>query len=247
MVKLDQHYVDPRLVELYDLENTGRADTDFYVGLAAELGVRRIIDLGCGTGVLTRELAIEGRQVVGIDPAPAMLAVARRPPGADRVQWVEGDASALGGPQADLLIMTGNVAQVFLDDAEWAATLDAIHAALRPGGHLAFESRNPDARAWEGWHRGATYERFDAPSGPMESWLELVSVENGRVRLAGHNVFTRTGEVLVASSELRFRSLPEITASLINAGFTVEHVYGDWSRGPMTPTSRIMVFIARCS
>jgi hypothetical protein len=41
------------------------------------------------------------------------------------------------------------VAQVFLDDAEWATTLRAIHTALRPGGHLAFESRNPDDRAWE--------------------------------------------------------------------------------------------------
>jgi len=51
--------------------------------------------------------------------------------------------------------------------------------------------------------------------------------------------------VVVATSELRFRSLAEIAASLIAAGFTVAHVYGDWERGPVTPTSRVMVFIAR--
>jgi hypothetical protein len=173
-----------------------------------------------------------------------MLAVARRQPGADRVQWVEGDASALGTPGADLVIMTGNVAQVFLDDDEWDATLRAIHAALRPGGHLAYESRNPDAQPWEQWNREATHERFDSPNGPMETWLELVSVGNGRVRFEGHNVFTATGEVIVASSELRFRSLSELTTSLTNAGFTVEQVYGDWYRGPFAGTSRVMVFIA---
>src|SRR5690242_1485933 len=144
MVKLDRHYTDPRLVELYDGDNPRGADTDFYVRLAEELGARRILDLGCGTGILTRELAVDGREVIGVDPAPAMLAYARRQPGAERVRWIEGDSSALGTPEADLVIMTGNVAQIFLDDAEWAATLRDIAAALRPGGHLAFESRNPD-------------------------------------------------------------------------------------------------------
>jgi SAM-dependent methyltransferase len=245
MIHLDQHYIDPRLVELYDIENTRGADTDFYVHLAADLGARTILDLGCGTGLLTRELAVDGRQVIGVDPAAAMLAYARRQPGADRVQWVEGDASALGTPAADLAIMTGNVAQVFLDDTEWATTLRAIHTALRSGGHLAFESRNPDDRAWERWNREATYERFDSPHGPMECWLELVSVGNGRVRFEGHNIFTATGEVVVASSELRFRSLAELIDSLANAGFTVENMYGDWDRGPVASTSRVMVVVAR--
>ncbi|MGI9048543.1 MAG: class I SAM-dependent DNA methyltransferase [Rubrobacteraceae bacterium] len=245
MVKLDQHYVDPRLVELYDIENARGADTDFYVRLAADLDARRILDLGCGTGLLTRELALDGRQVVGIDPAPAMLSYACRQPHADLVRWVEGDSGALGTPEADLVVMTGNVAQVFLDDAAWSTTLRDIHAALRPGGYLAFESRNPDDRAWEGWNRANTCERFESPHGPMECWLELDTVQNDRVRFESHNVFTATGEVVVASSELRFRSLAELTGSLIDSVFNVEHVYGDWNRGSFVDTSRVIVFIAR--
>ena len=245
MVKLDLHYVDPRLVDLYDIENARGADTDFYVRLAAELDARRVLDLGCGTGLLTRELALDGRQVTGIDPAPAMLAYARRQPDAGRVQWIEGDSGALGTPEADLVVMTGNVAQVFLDDAAWFTTLRDIRAALRLGGYLAFESRNPDDRAWEKWNRANTYERFDSPHGPVEGWMELDTVEDDRVRFEGYNVFTTTGEVVVASSELRFRSLAELAGSLIYSGFNVEYVYGDWNRGPLVDTSRFMVFVAR--
>ncbi len=245
MIKLDEHYVDPRLVALYDIENPHGADTDFYIQLAADLDARRILDLGCGTGLLTRQLAVDGRHVMGVDPARAMLAVARRQPGAERVQWVEGDAAALGTPEADLVVMTSNVAQVFLDEEQWATTLRHIHAALRSGGHLAFESRNPDDRAWERWNREVTYEQINSPYGPMESWVELVSVGDGRVSFKGHNVFINTDEVVVVNSELRFRTLVELTDSLSHAGFTIEHVYGDWQRGPMTSTSRVMVIVAR--
>jgi SAM-dependent methyltransferase len=245
MSKLAQHYLDPRLVDLYDIENTRGADTDFYVRLAAELDARTIIDLGCGTGLLTLELALDGRRVIGIDPSPAMLAIARRKPGAERVQWIEGDSGSLGTPAADLAIMTGNVAQVFLDDAEWAANLRDIYAALRPGGRLAFESRNPDARAWEEWNPEATRVEYESPHGPVECWLEVTGVEEGRVYMVGHNSFKATGEIVTARDVLRFRSLAELTDSLIDAGFTIEHVYGDWHKGPFAGTSRAMVFVVR--
>lgn len=245
MIKLDLHYVEPRLVALYDTDNPHGLDTDFYLQLATDLDAHRILDLGCGTGLLTRQLAVDGRHVTGVDPAPAMLAVARQQPGAERVQWIEGDSAAFGTPDADLLLMTGNVAQVFLDEEGWMTTLRAIYAALRPGGYLAFESRNPDDRAWERWNREATYEQINSPYGPMTCWLELVNVENGRVHFKAYNIFKATGEVLIASSELRFRNFAELTDSLNNSGFTIEHVYGDWHRGPVTSTSRVLVIVAR--
>lgn len=117
--------------------------------LVKGLGARVIIDLGCGTGLMTRALATRGRVAIGVDPSPAMLEVARKGPNADKVQWIQGDASALGAIGADLALMTGNVTQVFLDDEAWTSALHSLLRALRPAGRLAFDSRNPDAREWE--------------------------------------------------------------------------------------------------
>ncbi|WP_420593665.1 class I SAM-dependent methyltransferase [Deinococcus sp.] len=242
--KLDQHYVDPRLVALYDTNNPSGPDTDFYLRLADGLGAQRILDLGCGTGLLTRQLATQERDVTGIDPAPAMLAWAKAQPGAGRVEWREGDSRVLGTLEADLALMTGNVAQVFLEDEQWADTLRDLHAALRGGGVLAFESRNPAARDWEQWNREATNEQISTPDSPLECWLDVVRVEGGRVRFLAHNVFGATGEDIVVESELRFRSRDELVESLTEAGFAAPQVYGDWQNGPMNPESRIMVFVA---
>jgi SAM-dependent methyltransferase len=244
-MKLDLHYTDPRLVALYDTDNPRGADTDFYLQLAQEIQAQTIVDLGCGTGLLTRELAIEGRRVMGVEPSASMLAYARQQHGADLVQWIEGDASVLGQAEADLALMTGNVAQVFLEDTDWTATLRFLHTALKPNGCLAFESRNPDAKAWKHWNQKTTHERIQSPYGAMECWLELVSVDSGRVQFQAHNVFNNTGEDLVVNSELRFRSLEEITNSLQEIGFRVEQVYGGWQRQPLTTSSQAMVFVAR--
>ena len=245
MTKLDLHYTDPRLVDLYDIENPHGPDFDFFLQLADELKARRILDLGCGTGLLTRQLARVEREVTGVDPSPTMLAYARQQPGADAVQWIQGTSRALGTPNADLLLMTSNVSQVFLDDAEWDTTLQHIHAALSPGGHLAFESRNPEDRGWEQWNPETTLAQLETPHGPVETWLKVVGEGNGRVHFEGHNIFKNTGEDLIVTSTLRFRSYEEISSSLRDAGFTIETVYGNWQKEPFEPTSRMMIFVAR--
>ncbi len=57
------------------------------------------------------------------------------------VTWVHADAAGIPAADADLAVMTGNVAQVFLTGQDWAQALQAIGAALRPRGYLVFETR----------------------------------------------------------------------------------------------------------
>jgi SAM-dependent methyltransferase len=239
-------FTDPRLVAIYDTVNAYAADAQprFYSELALEVGAASIVDLGCGTGLITCELARAGYRMIGVDPAPAMLSVARQHPYGDRVRWIEGDASRLGAPDADLAIMTGHVAQFFLSDESWRAALAALHAALRPGGRLAFESRNPGAREWESWSRDARRTADDPVAGPVDTWCEVHDVRDGIVSCTNHYAFAFTGEELVSPNRLRFRTEDELTQSLADAGFTIERVYGDWDRRPANPSTGELIVVA---
>jgi len=150
----DAIFVEPKLAEIYDLlDSPDRPDLAPYLAIADEFHAHSVIDLGCGTGTLACRFASRGFEVVGIDPAAASLNVARRKASAPLVRWIPGTAAQLKGLHADLITMTGNVAQVFVTDEEWMTTLRPCHDALRPDGRLVFEVRDPTKEAWKGWNR----------------------------------------------------------------------------------------------
>ena len=242
-MELDQQYIDPRVVAIYDTENAGRDDIELYLALARELDARTVIDLACGTGVLAVDLAVAGATVIGVDPAAAMLEVARARPGGGDVRWIHGDSSAMPSGAADLVVMTGHAAQVFLDEDDWRAVLADCFRALRPGGHLAFESRNPSAGAWSRWNREDSYGTYDGPE-RFESWVDVVAVRPGIVEFSGHTVFAADGHDAVSASTLRFRDRSDIEGSLVSAGFTVRDVLGDWDRSPVTDDAPELIFLA---
>jgi SAM-dependent methyltransferase len=217
-VSPDAIFADPRLAPLYDVFDDDRSDLDLYRGVAREVGARRVLDVGCGTGTLALLLAADGRTVTGVDPAAASLDVARAKPGADAVTWLHGDASTLPPLQVDLATMTGNVAQVLLTDDAWAATLRGIHDALVPGGHLVLETRRPEARAWEGWAAGPDHQVRDVPGvGRVEERFAVTEVALPLVSFASTFRFP-DGTEAVSTSTLRFRTLDEVRDSLAAAG-----------------------------
>jgi ubiquinone/menaquinone biosynthesis C-methylase UbiE len=224
----DAIFAEPKLAEIYDLlDSPDRPDLAPYLAIADEFGAHSVIDLGCGTGTLACRFASRGFEVVGIDPAAASLAVAKCKTYADQVRWITGTAAQLKGLSADLITMTGNVAQVFVTDQEWMTTLRACRDALRPGGRLVFEVRDPSKEAWKGWNREQSYQTIEAPGiGTVESWVELMNVQMPLVSFRYTFVFRKDGSVMTSESTLRFRSRSEIAETLFRAGFTVESVRG---------------------
>jgi SAM-dependent methyltransferase len=222
----DPIFAHPRLADFYDELDGDRRDLDAYVGIAAETGARTVLDLGCGTGELAIRLAERGIDVTGVDPAAASLAVAQRKPGSGAVRWVHGDATTLPPLGADLAVLTGNAAQVFVDDRDFAAMLRGVRAALAPGGRLVFEVRDPDRRAWEAWTPQRTRTARIVPGeGAVESWCELLHVDGDAddraVTFRWHFRFSRDGAHLTSDSTLRFRTRAQVEAALASEGFEV--------------------------
>lgn len=136
-----------------------------------------MLDVGCGTGIFALMLADRGLEVAGVDPAQASLDVARAKPGAERVRWIHGDATALPVLQVDLATMTGNVAQAIVDPSDWEQTLRGVFNALRPGGHFVFETRDPAYRGWQEWNGTASFGITHVDGvGAVENWIDLIDV-----------------------------------------------------------------------
>jgi ubiquinone/menaquinone biosynthesis C-methylase UbiE len=218
-------YDHPAVAAAYDAENTWGRDDDFFLALAGETPGARVLDLGCGTGRLTVGLASAGHVVTGIDPAAAMLAVARTKQEAETVTWIEGTARSAPSATFDLALMTSHVAQVFVEDDAWAETLQYLARALVPGGRLAFDSRDPAARAWE-------------------SWAGVTSIGGGRVSFTSINELP-DGRALAVDSTLRFRTEAELRESLEAAGFAIEAVYGGLNREPVGAGAGELIVVAR--
>ncbi len=240
-----KQFSDPLLVSAYDALNSFGDDGYFWIREVERFSPETIIDLGCGTGLLTCELARQGYEVIGIEPARAMLDIARTKPDAEKVQWIEGGYEKFEGLKADMIIMTSHVAQFFLDDEEWTAMLEAAQKALRPGGHILFDSRTPIFPPYQTWPTEQSPRRVEDPNhGPVDWYYKLLGIENNRVCYQLHFHFINSGERITSNDELIFRSQEELADSLEGAGFEVETVYGEWDRSPATPETEEMIFVA---
>ncbi|MHB8614055.1 MAG: class I SAM-dependent methyltransferase [Candidatus Dormibacteraceae bacterium] len=238
----DPIFEHPRLAAIYDALDPDRSDLDVYVAIAGELGAHRVLDVGCGTGTFALLLADRGLEVTGLDPAGASLDVARTKTNGERVRWIRGDVKALPEMQVDLATMTGNVAQAIVDPSDWDRTLRGVHNALRPGGYLVFETRDPAKRAWHEWNRAATHKVTEIQGvGAVESWEQVIDVSGPLVTFRWTGIFALDGQVFTSDSTLRFRKRDEVEATLVSHGYAVKEVRG----APDRPGKEFVFFALR--
>lgn len=138
--------------------------------------------------------------------------------------------------------MTANGAQGIADPQTWQKTLRGAHAALRPGGRLIFETRDPARRAWQEWTREKSYRVTQISGvGSVESWVQLVEVSMPLVTFRWTCRFAVDGQVLTSDSTLRFRERDEVEKDLDTQGYVVDDI-----RHAPDRTGKEFVFLARC-
>ncbi|MFN0073057.1 MAG: class I SAM-dependent methyltransferase [Chloroflexota bacterium] len=99
-----------------------------------QLGVKSVLDAGCGTGRVAIELAQRGLDVAGVDVDPAMLSVARDK--APHLEWRLADLATVDlGRTFEVVVLAGNV-MIFVAPGSEEAVLRAMGQHLQPGGRL---------------------------------------------------------------------------------------------------------------
>lgn len=240
---VDAQYADPALVVLYDRLNPLGEEAAFY---AARICAppKAVLDLGCGTGALALRLAADGHAVTGLDPAAAMLAVARDRDAGSRVSWLQGCAADLpAAARFDAAVMTGHAFQCLLTDAATADALRAVRARLNPGGCFLFETRNPAARAWDRWTPEASARTVRDDRGrAVHVWHEVLAVAGELVSF--RTTYRFADRDVVGVSTLRFPSRRAVEGALRDAGFATVTRYGGWDGSAWARTSPEIIVVA---
>lgn len=109
---------------------------------ALDRGQRRVLDVGCGGGLLAEELARNGFEVTGIDPAPESIETARAHASASglAIEYEIGTGESLPFPDGQFDHVTCCDVLEHVDDVD--AVIGEIARVLRPGGRFFYDTIN---------------------------------------------------------------------------------------------------------
>lgn len=147
--------------------------------------------------------------------------------------------------------MTAHVAQFLLEDEYFLQSLKAICKALKVGGSLLFDSRNPLMQAFfnpkiqNSWpDKNSPQKLIDPKFGKINWWVELQEIKNNRIIYENHYFFENSKEESISINELIFRQKEEVVAFLQKAGFEIENIYGNWDKSLASRESPEFIFVA---
>lgn len=237
----------------YDIEEGERSAPRiaFYCELAKSVG-GPVLEIACGSGLVTIPIAATGLDVTGIDLALPMLEHARKKAEQQdlNIRWVEADARSfdLGTPYK-FIYLTGNAFQAFLRREDQEALLAAVKRHLAPQGIFAFETRNPSG-----------HDLTDQPEEEFDQ--SYVSVKGYQVSVSFTQHYDPLAQVIYWTSyrrwndgerdhkkethiACRFTHPQELEALLYYNGFQVIQQYGSWEKEALSASSPSIITICK--
>lgn len=250
---------DEFYAQYYDILYSHRdikAEVDFLEKIFrkhSKVPVRNVLDVGCGTGIHSVELARRGYTVVGVDASQAMIERAReKSQGINNLSFLVADARRLTLPTTfDAAIAMYGVISYFTLDEDVLDFLRSIRSSLNPGSIFVFDT----------WNMLGVLEKrvyYETPSTHVRKYGSMIALKEESWRL---NVLSQTSEAEISWSvidlkagtldtashtlHLRLFTPREIKHFLQEAGFEVIMMYEDYSCKPLTETSSELVIVAR--
>jgi SAM-dependent methyltransferase len=243
----DDVFEDVLLASFYDAFNPWMACDDYYLNLARICG-GKVLDIGCGTGMLACRIVEEGVSVTGVEPGEGMLRVARSRPGAERVTWIKARGQDLNiADRFALIYMTGHAFQALLSDHDAVGVLRAAARHLAPDGRFVFETREPSRRAWEGWTvENDTQTVIIDGHGPVrESNQARFDPRDGLVHNTAIYTLQDSGREVRGASRLRFIPRDHLAGLINEAGLEVLAWHGNWDGSIYTEESAEIIAVTR--
>ena len=252
-------YGSDELAEIYDAVYAGRDDGAFWAALAPAEG--GILELACGTGRVLLPLARAGREVVGLDLSPAMLARCRAALAAEpaavreHVRLVQADMTAFDlGRRFAMVASPFRGFQHLTGVGDQLACLGRCHAHLAAGGRLVLDLFNPDpALLYAGGESDGeeTAETVPWTGGrTIRWWGHVVGYHRARQFNQCEMIYEITeadGTIRRVSERFPMRYLfrYELEHLLARAGFAIDALYGDYDRSPYDDDSPELIVVAR--
>jgi SAM-dependent methyltransferase len=203
-------------------------------------GVRTVLDVCCGTGLMAAELIALGYHLTGVDASAAMLERARRLLGPDVALHRQAlpDLAIDGVFDAAVSTLDG---LNYLTPGELGPALMALHGRIRPGGWLVFDvhtdammdlaARTPVLAGESNGKRFTITNAVDADARTCDSRIE-VTADSGRDAFSERHV-------------QHFFTDGLIREALTVAGFVVQAVVDEYTHDPVSASTLRATWIAR--
>jgi SAM-dependent methyltransferase len=260
MTRLSAQELYAQLYDVYVRDWPG--ELDFYKNVIAQhpLKAHGVLEIACGTGRVSRQLAQEGIDITGLDLSPELLGVAQtKSANLPNAHWVQGDMRTFDiGKTFGCILIPAHSFQFMTTPDDQARCLEQVKRHLAPGGLLVIHLDHQDLD-WLGGMVGKSnpdYERGRILIHPTSNkkfrtayaWTFERATHTATVNMTWEKIDdsdtvieTWPMEPMALHCVFRF----EMEHLLRRAGFLIEAVYGDFHKGNLSESSSEMIWIAR--
>lgn len=199
-----------------------------------------VLDLCCGPGRLSLELARRGYRVTGVDRTKTYLDEAQRRADAEGlpIEFVQDDMREFCRPEAfDGAVNLFTSFGYFEDQAEDRRVVENLYRSLKPGGVLVMEMLGREVLARI--YRGSHWEEVDGVL-----YLEEPKITHNWTWIENRRIVIKDGVRRDFSLGHRVYSGAELDAVLRGGGFADVQIYGDLAGAPYDYTATRLVAVA---